>query len=80
MNLQYLTNYFQQIELLEGVKQKSKPIVVDDNTENHKKTSSQHTKSVKAKTNAKGKLPSKDKKKSVSYTSHLGEILTIRLQ
>eukprot|EP00957_Ditylum_brightwellii_P144363 10997503-Ditylum_brightwellii.AAC.1 len=33
MNLQDLTDYFKQIELLEVVKQKSKTIVVDDNND-----------------------------------------------
>eukprot|EP00957_Ditylum_brightwellii_P004348 330073-Ditylum_brightwellii.AAC.1 len=33
MNLQDLTDYFEQIELLEAIKQKSKTIIVDDNTD-----------------------------------------------
>eukprot|EP00957_Ditylum_brightwellii_P191246 14562129-Ditylum_brightwellii.AAC.1 len=56
-------DYFEQIELLKALKQKSKTIVGDDNTDKQKKSSSQHTKSAKAIANAKGKLPGKDKKK-----------------
>eukprot|EP00957_Ditylum_brightwellii_P093367 7109548-Ditylum_brightwellii.AAC.1 len=63
MNLQYLTDYFEQIELLKVVKQKSKAIIVDDNTDKQKQSSNQRTKSAKAKTNAKGKLSGKDKNK-----------------
>eukprot|EP00957_Ditylum_brightwellii_P012192 921029-Ditylum_brightwellii.AAC.1 len=44
VNLQDLTDYFKQIELLEVVKQKSKTIVVDDNNDEPKKSSSQGTK------------------------------------
>eukprot|EP00957_Ditylum_brightwellii_P180996 13789037-Ditylum_brightwellii.AAC.1 len=33
MNLQDLTDYFEQIELLEAVKQKSETIVVDNNND-----------------------------------------------
>eukprot|EP00957_Ditylum_brightwellii_P195704 14910960-Ditylum_brightwellii.AAC.1 len=33
MSLQDLTDYFEQIELLKAVKQKSETIVVDDNTD-----------------------------------------------
>eukprot|EP00957_Ditylum_brightwellii_P136229 10389367-Ditylum_brightwellii.AAC.2 len=63
MNLQDLTDYFKQIELLKAVKRKSETIVVDDDTDKQKKSSSQCTKSAKAKANAKGKPPGKDKKK-----------------
>eukprot|EP00957_Ditylum_brightwellii_P079573 6050323-Ditylum_brightwellii.AAC.1 len=63
MNLQDLTDYFEQIELHEAVKQKSNTVVVDANTDEQKKSSSQRTKSAKVKANAKGKPPGKDKKK-----------------
>eukprot|EP00957_Ditylum_brightwellii_P005316 405692-Ditylum_brightwellii.AAC.1 len=63
MNLQDLTDYFEQIELLEVVKQKSKTIVVDDDNDEQKKFSSHHTKSAKAKANVKGKPPGKERKK-----------------
>eukprot|EP00957_Ditylum_brightwellii_P147635 11243081-Ditylum_brightwellii.AAC.1 len=56
-------DYFEQIELLEVMKQKSKVIVVDDDNNTRKKSSSQRTKSAKAETSVKGKLPGKDKKK-----------------
>eukprot|EP00957_Ditylum_brightwellii_P082192 6249763-Ditylum_brightwellii.AAC.1 len=63
MNLQDLTECFEQIELLEVVKQKSKTIVVDDNNDTQKKSSNHCTKSAKAKANAKGKPPRKERKK-----------------
>eukprot|EP00957_Ditylum_brightwellii_P028623 2162666-Ditylum_brightwellii.AAC.1 len=50
-------------ELCNILYQMTETIVVDDNTDKRKKSSSQHTKSAKAKSNAKGKLPGKDKKK-----------------
>eukprot|EP00957_Ditylum_brightwellii_P077270 5872146-Ditylum_brightwellii.AAC.1 len=56
-------DYFEQTELLEAVKQKSKTIAVDDNADKQKKSSSQCTKSAKAKANTKGKPLGKDKKK-----------------
>eukprot|EP00957_Ditylum_brightwellii_P050853 3856525-Ditylum_brightwellii.AAC.1 len=56
-------DYFEQIQSLEVVKQKSKTIVVDDDTDKQNKSSSKCTKSVKSKTNAKGKPHGKDKKK-----------------
>eukprot|EP00957_Ditylum_brightwellii_P128201 9778007-Ditylum_brightwellii.AAC.1 len=60
--LQDLMDYFEQIKLLNVIKQKSETIIVDDNTDEQKKSSSQSTKSTKAKTRAKGKLLGKDKK------------------
>eukprot|EP00957_Ditylum_brightwellii_P067876 5152227-Ditylum_brightwellii.AAC.1 len=57
MNLQDLTDYFEQIELLKVIKQKPETIVLDDDTDEQKKSSSQHTKSAQAKTSAKGKPP-----------------------
>eukprot|EP00957_Ditylum_brightwellii_P199408 15199142-Ditylum_brightwellii.AAC.1 len=63
MNLQDLTDYFEQIELLEVVKQKSKTIIVDDDNGEQKKSSSHCTKSAKSKTSVKGKPPGEDKKK-----------------
>eukprot|EP00957_Ditylum_brightwellii_P175086 13330833-Ditylum_brightwellii.AAC.1 len=66
-NLQDMMDYFEQIELLEVVKQKSETKIVDDDTDKQKKSSSQHTKSAKAKANAKDKLPGRDKRRSVSY-------------
>eukprot|EP00957_Ditylum_brightwellii_P177915 13551735-Ditylum_brightwellii.AAC.1 len=63
MNLPDLMDYFKQIELLNIVKQKSKTIIVDDDTNKQKKSSSQRTKSAKSKASAKGKLPGNKKKK-----------------
>eukprot|EP00957_Ditylum_brightwellii_P044588 3380983-Ditylum_brightwellii.AAC.1 len=57
MNSQDLTDSFEQIELLEVIKQKSENIVVDDDSDVQKKSSNQRIKSTKAKTKAKGKLP-----------------------
>eukprot|EP00957_Ditylum_brightwellii_P020299 1531939-Ditylum_brightwellii.AAC.1 len=44
---------YQMIKVLEAVKQKSETIIVNDDTEKQKKSSSQRTKSAKAKANAK---------------------------
>eukprot|EP00957_Ditylum_brightwellii_P203762 15336084-Ditylum_brightwellii.AAC.1 len=63
INLQDLIGSFKQIELLKVVKQKSKTIVVDDNTDKQKKSSSQRTTSAKATANTKVKPPGKDKEK-----------------
>eukprot|EP00957_Ditylum_brightwellii_P208702 15358589-Ditylum_brightwellii.AAC.1 len=65
-------DYFEQIKLLGVVKQKSKTIVVDDNSNKQKKASSQCTKSAKAKENAKGKLPGKDKRKTCDICHQFG--------
>jgi hypothetical protein len=79
MILQDLMDYFKQIKLLKVIKQASETIVVDDNNEKWKKYSSQCTKSKKSKTNTKGKLPGKDKRRSVSCASSLGETQIIIL-
>eukprot|EP00957_Ditylum_brightwellii_P176284 13422635-Ditylum_brightwellii.AAC.1 len=42
LSYQDLVNYFEQIELLDGVKQKSETIVVDNNSVKKKKPSSHH--------------------------------------
>eukprot|EP00957_Ditylum_brightwellii_P013651 1029107-Ditylum_brightwellii.AAC.1 len=73
MNLQDLTDYFEQIKLLKVVKQKSETIVVNDDNNKQKKSNSHCTKSAKAKTNAKGKPPGKDRKKICVLCQQLGE-------
>eukprot|EP00957_Ditylum_brightwellii_P094873 7225472-Ditylum_brightwellii.AAC.1 len=73
INLQDLMDYFEQIELLKVVKQKSETIIVDDNTNKQKKSSSQHTKSAKPKASAKGKPPGKDKKKICVLCQKFGD-------
>eukprot|EP00957_Ditylum_brightwellii_P088319 6727514-Ditylum_brightwellii.AAC.1 len=55
---------YKQIELLKIVKQKHEAIVVDDNFDKQKKSSSQNTNSANSKANTKGKLPSKEKMKT----------------
>eukprot|EP00957_Ditylum_brightwellii_P181008 13789819-Ditylum_brightwellii.AAC.1 len=72
MNLQDLADYLKQTELLYAVKQKSKTIIVDDNTDKQQKSSSQCTKSVKSKASVKGKLPGKDSKKICVLCQQLG--------
>eukprot|EP00957_Ditylum_brightwellii_P162514 12374444-Ditylum_brightwellii.AAC.1 len=57
MNLQDLTDYFEQIELLDVVKQKSVTTVIDDNNDEQKKSSCHCTKSATSKANVKGKPP-----------------------
>eukprot|EP00957_Ditylum_brightwellii_P200024 15248481-Ditylum_brightwellii.AAC.1 len=62
-------HYFEQIELLHGVKQKSKAIVVDNNTNKRKKPSSHHKKNANSDKKAKGIKPkgSQNTKMSSKY-------------
>eukprot|EP00957_Ditylum_brightwellii_P056409 4275795-Ditylum_brightwellii.AAC.1 len=55
LSFQDLVDYFEQIELLNGVKQKSKTIVVDNDSDKRKKPSSHHKKNANSDKNAKNK-------------------------
>eukprot|EP00957_Ditylum_brightwellii_P121644 9277070-Ditylum_brightwellii.AAC.1 len=69
LSFQDLVDYFEQIELLNGVKQKSKTIVVDNNFDKRKKPSSQCKKNVNSDKNVKGNKPkgSYNTKRSSEY-------------
>eukprot|EP00957_Ditylum_brightwellii_P130518 9956636-Ditylum_brightwellii.AAC.1 len=57
MSIEDLVNYFEQIKLLKGMKQKSRTIIVDDNSDTKKKLSSHCNNKTKLTGNAKGRPP-----------------------